>query len=250
MPRRANKTDDNHQQELDKVRAYGIAAKSTHDVKGFCDWVLTFAGLTIHVELKDLAKMPKKYHQMNYEQQRAYLQSKLTDEEKHYQTTVHQAGGIYLVACSADEVIKFYEMSVIDAIQARIIEHVKGNPNALIIQPIQTGFHYQAYCTLGTALTFIQKKGDQMLVPTRQIFKDGEPILYCFHNKEQRKIFDLLRSVSGVGANTSLRIIDEQPYYVIRQEIENKNQKFFESLNGIGSKTAKNIINTLHKKVI
>lgn len=248
MPRRANKTDDNHQRELDKIRDYGIAAKSTHDVKGFCDLITTFAGLTAHVELKDLAKMPKKYHQMSYEQQRAYLQSKLTDEEKQYQKTVHQAGGIYLVACSAEDVIKFYKMSVIDAIQARIIEHVKGNPHALILQPTQTGFHYQAYCTLSTALTFIQTKTD-ILVPTRQIFKDGEPTLYCFHNKEQRNVFDLLRSVSGVGANTSLRMIDQQPYYVIRQEIEKKNKKFFESIKGIGSKTAENIINTLHKKV-
>ena len=81
-----------------------------------------------------------------------------------------------------------------------------------------------------------------------QIKEDGHT-LYGFFEKEEKEIFLLLISVSGVGASTARMMLSSVRPDEIAAAIIQGNVKLLESVKGIGKKTAERLVLELKDKV-
>jgi holliday junction DNA helicase RuvA len=80
--------------------------------------------------------------------------------------------------------------------------------------------------------------------------KEDEHSLYGFFDDEERQLFILLISVSGVGVNTARVILSYMTTEEVRSAIMFENEVAIGKVKGIGPKTAKRIILDLKDKVI
>ena len=74
--------------------------------------------------------------------------------------------------------------------------------------------------------------------------------LYGFINKQERSLYQLLITVSGVGANTARMILSSLTPSELCNIIANVDERILKSVMGIGLKTAQRIIIDLRDKII
>ena len=74
-------------------------------------------------------------------------------------------------------------------------------------------------------------------------------VLYGFEKVEERAMFDMLTSISGIGNNLALTMLSAHPVDSIQQAIYQGNEAFITAIKGIGPKTAKRLILELKDKV-
>lgn len=79
--------------------------------------------------------------------------------------------------------------------------------------------------------------------------KEDAHTLYGFFDEAERHMFQLLISVSGIGANTARMMLSALQPEDIQRAITMENEKMLESIKGIGSKTAKRVILELKDKI-
>lgn len=84
---------------------------------------------------------------------------------------------------------------------------------------------------------------------TAMIVRDDGFTLFGFSTVAEQKIFDLLRSVSGVGPKSALAILGELSVDQIIDAVAQENDAAFKAVSGIGPKTAKLISVTLAGKL-
>jgi Holliday junction DNA helicase RuvA len=73
--------------------------------------------------------------------------------------------------------------------------------------------------------------------------------LFGFPNSVDQKIFDLLRSVTGVGPKSALAILSAMSVDQIISSVANEDDASFKQVSGVGPKTAKLIVLTLAGKL-
>src|SRR6056297_2975818 len=83
-----------------------------------------------------------------------------------------------------------------------------------------------------------------VLVPGEDEFR-----LYGFKNEEKRKLFNLLRSVSGLGSKSVIKILSSAESVEIIEAISFNDTAFLKSLPGVGKKTAERIVLELKSKM-
>jgi Holliday junction DNA helicase RuvA len=74
--------------------------------------------------------------------------------------------------------------------------------------------------------------------------------LYGFQSKEEREIFNLLISVSGIGPNTALIMLSSLTPDDVVVAIQTEDVRTIQSIKGIGAKTAQRVIIDLKDKVL
>lgn len=84
---------------------------------------------------------------------------------------------------------------------------------------------------------------------TSMIVREDGFTLFGFTTVAEQKIFDLLRSVSGVGPKSALAILGELSVDQIIDAVAQENDAAFKAVSGIGPKTAKLISVTLAGKL-
>ncbi|MGV7107217.1 Holliday junction branch migration protein RuvA [Flavobacterium sp. U410] len=80
--------------------------------------------------------------------------------------------------------------------------------------------------------------------------KEDAHTLYGFVEKQERELFKLLLSVSGVGASTARTMLSSIPPTNIIQAIASNDVATIQGIKGIGAKTAQRIILDLKEKVL
>ena len=84
--------------------------------------------------------------------------------------------------------------------------------------------------------------GEKATLHTKMIVGEKLLELYGFERREDRKIFEMLISVSGVGPRTALQIFNQKSGREIRRAIDQADVNFFLAIKGIGKKTAQRLI--------
>ncbi len=99
--------------------------------------------------------------------------------------------------------------------------------------------------------TYSQVEGaSEVKLYTHYIVREDAQILYGFYTKEERELFRLLISVSGVGGNTARMVLSTYSAAELRSIINNENAMMLKSVKGLGLKTAQKIIVELTGKML
>ena len=135
-----------------------------------------------------------------------------------------------------------------------MIEYIKGEltevtPATATVEA--HGIGYLLNISLNT-YTAIQDKKEVKLYVHEAIMtggRDDSYTLYGFFNKQEREIYRMLITVSGVGSNTARMILSATSASELVNIISTGNEKALKSVKGIGLKTAQRIIVDLRDKM-
>lgn len=136
-----------------------------------------------------------------------------------------------------------------------MIDYIKGElaeltPAQAIIEAAGVG--YALNISLNT-YTAIQGKKDVKLFVHESLVTGGRDDSYTFFgfaSKQERDLYRLLISVSGVGANTARMILSAASPADLSNAIASSNERLLKGVKGIGLKTAQRIIVDLKDKVV
>lgn len=109
------------------------------------------------------------------------------------------------------------------------------------------GLGYMVNISLNTYTSIKDNKECKLF--THFIVREDAHSLYGFFDKNERKVFRALISVSGVGANTARMILSSLSTNEVYNAILNKNTSVFQTVKGIGAKSAQRIIVDLYDRL-
>ena len=138
-----------------------------------------------------------------------------------------------------------YKLSII------MIEYVKGSladitPTYAVIEA--NGVGYGLNISLNTYSAIQGKKETKLWV--YEAIREDAYVLFGFATKQERDMFLLLITVSGVGANTARVILSEMTVNELCNVISTGNERVLKGVKGIGLKTAQRIIVDLKDKIL
>jgi holliday junction DNA helicase RuvA len=122
-----------------------------------------------------------------------------------------------------------------------------SNKSAAQVYVDVNGVGYEVNVTLNT-YTAIQNLEEGKLYTYLQVKEDAHT-LYGFFEKEEKDMFILLISVSGVGATTARMMLSSLRPDDVAAAISSNNVRLIESVKGIGKKTAERLVLELKDKV-
>lgn len=131
-----------------------------------------------------------------------------------------------------------------------MIAHINGrlvekSPTYVVIDCGGVGYK------LNISLNTYSKLGDgeSCKLFTEFIVREDAQLLYGFKDVSERRLFQLLISVSGIGPATALLVLSSADAEEIQQAILSGNAGWFKGVKGIGPKSAQRIIIDLKDKI-
>lgn len=132
-----------------------------------------------------------------------------------------------------------------------MIHHITGkivekSPAYFVVET--SGVGYLINISLFTFEALKAKEDVSILI--HQVIKEDAHTLFGFSTEEERRIFRLLISVSGVGASTARLMLSAMPPEELRKAILLENDAALKRIKGIGAKSASRIILELKDKML
>lgn len=136
-----------------------------------------------------------------------------------------------------------------------MIEYIRGElteltPALAVVEA--AGIGYALSISLNT-YTALQGKGEVKVYVHESLVTGGRDdsfTLYGFASKQERELYRMLITVSGVGANTARMILSASSPSELCNVIANGDEKMLKGVKGIGLKTAQRIIVDLRDKIV
>ena len=117
--------------------------------------------------------------------------------------------------------------------------------SSAIVDVAGVGYSLQITATTSKSLSI----GQQITLATALIVREDDMSLYGFISQDEKRVFDLLRSVTGVGPKSALAVLGSLGLEEIAAAVMNDDDVAFKKVSGIGPKTAKLITVTLAGKL-
>ena len=131
-----------------------------------------------------------------------------------------------------------------------MIDYVRGILDELTPTQATVECHGVGYlCNISlNTYSALQGKGEVRLFVHESIREDAWT-LFGFATKEERELFVMLISVSGIGGNTARTMLSAFSPAELSDIIMNGNEKMLKTVKGLGTKTAQRVIVELRDKV-
>lgn len=132
-----------------------------------------------------------------------------------------------------------------------MIDYIKGtivdlSPAELILE--NNGIGYSILISLQT-FQALQEKKEATVYIFHYLREDAE-LFYGFATKDERELFELLISVSGIGVNSARMMLSSLSAEEIRQAILSEDIARIKSVKGIGVKSAQRLVLELKDKIV
>ncbi len=121
----------------------------------------------------------------------------------------------------------------------------KNHPYAVIEN---NGIGYSILCNTRT-LSILGDLNSEIKIYTKLIHKEDSMMLCGFCHREDRTIFDILTSVSGIGTKVALCLLDEFSGSELIGAVIDEDYKLISRTKGVGAKMAQKIILELKDKL-
>ena len=124
-----------------------------------------------------------------------------------------------------------------------MIAHVRGTvagiaPDGAVIEVGGVGMRVQ--CTPGTLATL--KPGEPAQVATSLVVREDSLTLYGFTSEDERNVFELLQTASGVGPRLALAMLAVHTPDALRRAVSTEDLNTLTLVPGIGKKGAQRIV--------
>ncbi len=136
-----------------------------------------------------------------------------------------------------------------------MIEYIKGElvdltPAVAVVEAAGVG--YALNISLNTYSVVQGKKEVRLYVHETLVTggRDDSFTLFGFASKQERELYRMLITVSGVGANTARMMLSSMSPVELCNAIANGDDKLIKQVKGIGLKTAQRIIVDLKDKIV
>jgi Holliday junction DNA helicase RuvA len=131
-----------------------------------------------------------------------------------------------------------------------IYEYISGKlteltPAVAVLE--QGGIGYLVQISLQTYSTLRGK--EQAILLIEEVIREDAHTLFGFASGEEREMFRLLISVSGIGPNSARMMLSSLTTPDIRRAIRTDNVTLLKSVKGVGIKTAQRVIIDLRDKI-
>lgn len=132
-----------------------------------------------------------------------------------------------------------------------MIAHLNGklvekNPTNVVIECAGVGYFVKISLHTFSAIG----SEENLKLFTQQIVREDAHLLFGFSTVEEREVFNLLLSVSGIGPNTAILMLSSLQPAEIANAIQTEDVRTIQSIKGIGTKTAQRVILDLKDKMV
>lgn len=131
---------------------------------------------------------------------------------------------------------------MLDYIRGRV---VKKSPTRIVLEVSSIGY------LLHIPLSTFEKIPDQgeATLHTQLFIRDDQVKIFGFATEEERCLFQLLLSVTGIGPNTANSILSGSAVDDIKRAVIMEDAKALEKIKGVGKKTAERIVLELKERI-
>lgn len=134
-----------------------------------------------------------------------------------------------------------------------MIDYISGkvdelSPTQVVID--NDGIGYRMEISLQSYAQLEGSKEARVYVQTQVNTRDGSEVSYGFANKDERALFQLITSVSGMGAASARMVLSSLSAEEFRQAVLAENVGLIKSIKGIGLKTAQRLVLELKDKIV
>ncbi len=131
-----------------------------------------------------------------------------------------------------------------------MLEYIKGEianltPTTAVLE--LNGIGYEVQLSLFSYSELQHKSSCRIYI--HEVIREDAHVLFGFVSTQEREIFRMLISVSGVGANTARMILSSMSPEEVKHAIASENVDLLKQIKGIGAKSAQRIIIDLKDKV-
>jgi Holliday junction DNA helicase RuvA len=118
-------------------------------------------------------------------------------------------------------------------------------PDSVVVEV--GGFGVQLVCAPGTIAR--ARVGEQARFATSLVVREESLTLYGFADDDERAVFELLQTASGVGPRLAQAMLGVHPPAALRRAVANEDFAALAMVPGIGKKTAQRIVLELKDKL-
>ncbi len=132
-----------------------------------------------------------------------------------------------------------------------LIDYIKGSiefigEDYIVIE--NNGIGYRIY-TSAYSIAKLNENTDNIIIYTQMVVREDDISLCGFADRSELKIFELLKTVKGVGTKVALGILSGIPFEQLANVLISGDVNSLTKAPGIGQKTAQRIILELKDKV-
>lgn len=124
---------------------------------------------------------------------------------------------------------------------------IEKSPTAVVLEAAGVGYDIAIPVSTYASLPAL---GESVKLLTHFVVREDAQLLYGFASDEERKMFRLLISISGIGPKIAMTALSGILVEDLKSALKEGNVAVLTSISGIGKKTAERMVIELREKVI